>query len=129
MTEYIGIEIGRWGMNLAVVEAGRGQAVVAERRSVAFETPFSIEILEKSIPELLSGIEISSSSPAIISISPLMTAFRLIELPFSSESRIRQVIDFEMETLVPFQSEQIQTSFVRLSSLSSGTSSSGRSSS
>lgn len=123
MTEYIGIEIERWGMNLAVVEAGRGQAVVAERRSVAFETPFSIEVLEKSISELLSGIEISSSSPAIISISPLMTAFRLIELPFSSESRIRQVIDFEMETLVPFQSEQIQTSFVRVSSLSSGISS------
>jgi general secretion pathway protein L len=124
MTEYIGIEIGRRGMKLAVVEAGKTQAVVTEKRSIAFEEPFSIEIIGNSLEQLLSEIKISSSSPAVISITPLMTSCRIIELPFSSENRIRQVIDFEMESLVPLQTEQIQTSFVKLASLSSGSSSS-----
>lgn len=45
----------------------------------------------------------------MLSISPLMASFRLVELPFTSESKIRQVIDLEMETLVPFQTENMQS--------------------
>ena len=57
MTEYIGIEIGRRGMKLAVVEAGKTQAVVTEKRSIAFEEPFSIEIIEKSLDLINRHVE------------------------------------------------------------------------
>ncbi|WP_027359377.1 GspL/Epsl periplasmic domain-containing protein [Desulforegula conservatrix] len=112
-SEYIGIEIGRQRIGLAVIEADRNHVEIIEDRFLDLADSFSIEILEQSLPDLLSDVK-HVPRPVILSISPLMASFRLVELPFTSESKIRQVIDLEMETLVPFQTENMQSSFVRL---------------
>lgn len=112
-SEYIGIEIGRQRIGLAVIEADRNHVEIIEDRFLDLADSFSLEILEQSLPDLLSDAN-HVPRPVILSISPLMASFRLVELPFTSESKIRQVIDLEMETLVPFQTENLQSSFIRL---------------
>jgi len=122
-SEYIGIEIGRQRIGFAVVEADRNHIEIIEKRFLDLEESFSTELFEKRLPDLLSETG-QPPRPVILSITPLMASFRLVDLPFASESKIRQVIDLEMETLVPFQSDNMQTSFVRLSSRSGAATSS-----
>jgi len=116
-SEYIGIEIGRQKIGLAVVEADRNHVEIIEKRFLDLGHSFSVELLEKSLSDLMAESG-QTPKPVILSITPLIASFRLIDLPFSSENKIRQIIGPEMETLIPFQSENMQTSFVRLSSRS-----------
>lgn len=122
-SEYTGIEIGRHVIRIASVEAERNGSRIVDTASCALDAPFSSDIIEKKIIGLLPEIN-SAKGPAVISISPAFCAFRRIELPFSSDSKISQVIDSEIETLIPFQPERIKTSFTRIESGPGGKSSS-----
>lgn len=123
ISEYTGIEIGRQGLRFSVIEAEKNHARILESGFLDLEDAFTPGILEKKIPDLFSGTGVING-PVVLSISPSFVAFRRVDLPFSSESKIRQVIGPEIEPLIPFQPDRLQTSFIKIPSESDAKSSS-----
>ncbi len=109
---YLRLGINHSGLNAAIIEYGSKPSPVKEACHVAFsDLPLSDELsslsAEPVVPfaaamEIVSGkIDLSECRTAIIFVSSLFVSFRNLELPFKSEKKIRQVLPFELENLLP----------------------------
>lgn len=115
ISEYLGIEIGIRGIWLSSIKADKDSVSSENTDFFSYEGSFSIENIEKALHDVLKKTD---PTTLIVSVSPLFASFRLLSFPFSSESKIRQIIDLEMESLVPIQTESIKTEFIKLASRS-----------
>ncbi len=65
-----------------------------------------------------SRLDLKTCSTAIIFVSSVFVCFRNIDMPFSSKKKIKQILSFELEPLLPFVNETYISDFHMLDILS-----------
>ncbi len=112
---FLGLEIDTLGIKAMIIESGYKQALVKEDCHVLYEDlPDSQENpdpFDTGMDMVAQQIDLQACSTAIIFVSPLLVCFRNIELPFNSEKKIKQILTFELETLLPVISQAYVSDF------------------
>lgn len=108
----LGLDIGSWSIKAMVVESSlRRSTFVAWREHHiphdATGQPLSGE-LEAALASTLSGLEVDHQ---VAEVSPAQLLTREVELPFSDPKRIEQVLDFQLESVIPRPLDTLVTDY------------------
>ncbi|MDX2439446.1 MAG: hypothetical protein QNK40_02760 [Desulfobacterales bacterium] len=112
---FLGLELDTHGIKAMIVESGYKQALIKDDCHILYEDlPDSEETLDPfdAVMDMVAQqIDLQVCSTAIIFVSPLLVCFRNIALPFDSEKKIKQILTFELETLLPVISQAYISDF------------------
>ncbi len=111
----------------AWVEDRGGSALGQEPVSILFEdlpepleTPRDLEQttdpFDRAMEIMGSRLDLSPCSRAVIEVPSVWVSFRAADLPFTSPKKIRQVLEFELEPLLPISHEAYISDFLPLKS-------------
>lgn len=112
---FLGLEIDMLGIKAMMIESGYKQALIKDECHVLYEDlPDSEENPDPfaaGMDMVAQQIDLQACSTAIIFVSPLLVCFRNIALPFDSEKKIKQILTFELEPLLPVISQAYISDF------------------
>ncbi|SLM33235.1 hypothetical protein MTBBW1_970015 [Desulfamplus magnetovallimortis] len=100
--KILGIEIGTSIIYGVVIQKTRKGIFILD----ACHVPYDVKTheLEEALENLLSELDTTGCTASAITISPSMAFFRTLDFPFSSPAKIRQVLDFELASVLPLPS-------------------------
>lgn len=112
---FLGLELDRLGIKAMIIESGYKQVLIKDACHVLFkDLPDSEEKpdpFDAGMDMVAQQIDLQACSTAIIFVSPLLVCFRNIALPFDSEKKIKQILTFELEPLLPVVSQAYISDF------------------
>lgn len=105
----LGVDFGTFSVKIAQVERGMGEFKLVQ----AFEIPLVAEEVlshEQAATAALAKFLEDNPIPydsCVVSLPGTAVSFRSIELPFTNPKKIDQTIEFELESVVPFEIEEL----------------------
>ncbi len=115
---FLRIDLDQLGIRAKLVEQTSKNAVSGEECHVLFEelpeSEDNQDPFDAGLDIIAQQIDLSACSTAVIFVSSMGVFFRNMELPFSSEKKIRQVLPFELESFLPRSDEKYISDFHRL---------------
>lgn len=106
---FLRLELDSLGIKAMIIESGYKHHLIKDHCHVLYkELPDSKENpdpFDAGMNMIAQQIDLQRCSTAIIFVSPLSICFRNIDLPFGSEKKIKQILPFELETLLPVINE------------------------
>lgn len=105
----LGIDLGSYSVKIAQVERGFGEFKLVnffEVPLVAEEVLTYQEAASAALNKFISENPIPYDT-CVASIPSHMASFRVIELPFNNPKKIDQTLEFELESLVPFEIDDL----------------------
>jgi len=117
---FLRLDLDASGIKAMIVEQGYKKVFIKDDCHVLFEDlPDSeendIDPFDASMDVVAQLLDLESCSTAIIFVSPFQVSFRNIDLPFSKEKKVKQVLPFELEALLPGINETYISDFHMLS--------------
>ncbi|WP_022663777.1 PilN domain-containing protein [Desulfospira joergensenii] len=116
---FLRLELDDLGVHAAVAGKGPRQIQAPDECRIRFEDlPPSEEAsaFDTAMDLIAARLDLSSCSQATILVSSLWISFRSVDLPFSSPKKVRQVLGFELESLLPLSNEDYISDFFILKS-------------
>lgn len=107
----LGLDIGRDTIKVVQITGGVKEPRITAFAAICFEGD---EGLENALREI-SGHERFRSDAIITSIDSMALFYRYLKLPFSDDKKIRKVVPFELEPLLPLPIEQLLIDYVPVS--------------
>lgn len=112
---FLHLELDNSGIKAMVIDQSQPLALIKDDCHVRFEDlPDSDENsnpFDAGMDIVAQQLDLRACSTAVVFVSPLLVCFRNIDLPFSSEKKMRQVLPFELETLLPAVNEEYISDF------------------
>ena len=112
---FLYLELDDLGIFAAV--SGDGASRDREEFRIAYQDlPASEEekpAFDAAMDLAAARLDLSSCSQALLCVTPLWISFRSVDLPFSSPKKIRQVLEFELESLLPAGDELYVSDFLK----------------
>lgn len=105
----LGIDVGSYSVKIAQVQRGFGEFKLVnffEVPLVAEEVLTYHEAASAALSKFLADNPIPYDS-CVVSLPGTMVSYRAIELPFNNPKKIDQTLEFEIESLVPFEIDDI----------------------
>jgi Tfp pilus assembly PilM family ATPase/Tfp pilus assembly protein PilN len=111
MARIIGIDLGTWSVKMTVMRGGFGRFEVEENLyALVPQTDGSIPDIETRctvIEELFSGLTVESNTLHGTGFPSQQASLRLVQMPFTDKNQIAQTLEFEVESLVPYDLEEM----------------------
>ncbi len=112
---FLSLEIDDFGIKASIVESGYKQNLVQDHCHVLFkDLPVSEENpvpFDAGMDMVARQLGLQTCSTATIFVSPLSICFRNLSLPFGSKNKIKQILPFELENLLPTVQEDYISDF------------------
>nr|MDA3787365.1 hypothetical protein [Desulfobacula sp.] len=112
---FLRLELDNSGIKAMIIDSGYKHNLIKDHCHVLFkDLPDSEEnpdSFDAGMDMVAQKLDLQTCSTAIIFVSPLFICFRNIDLPFGSEKKIKQVLPFELETLLPVINETYISDF------------------
>lgn len=112
---FLSLELDDLGIKARIIESGYKQNLIKDHCHVQFK---DLPVSEKNIASFDAGMDmvaqqfdLQACSTAIIFVSPLSIYFRNLELPFGSKKKIKQILTFELENLLPVINKEYISDF------------------
>jgi type IV pilus assembly protein PilM len=113
----LGIDMGSYSVKIAQVVRGLGEFKLIsfyEVPLVAEEVLTYEQAAGAALTKFLDENSINYDS-CVVSIPGKMASFRTLEMPFGNVKKIDQTLEFELETLIPFELDQVLFDYTILS--------------
>jgi len=102
---FLRLEPDDLGIKASIVELSYKQALIKDDYYILFRDLLDLkenqDPFDAGMDMVARHLDLKSISTAIIFVSPLFVSFRNLDLPFHSEKKVKQVMSFELETLLP----------------------------
>ncbi|MCP3871742.1 MAG: PilN domain-containing protein [Desulfobacteraceae bacterium] len=102
---FLRLELDNFGIKAKIIEQSYKQTLIKDDCYVLYEElPQSEEnpdLFDTGMDLVIQHLDLEACSTAIIFVSTSLISFRNIDLPFSSQKKVKQVLPFELETLLP----------------------------
>ncbi|MCD4718471.1 MAG: PilN domain-containing protein [Desulfobacula sp.] len=102
---FLHLELDNLGIKAMIVEQNYKQTFIKGDCHILFEdlpdSEENIDPFDAGMDRVAQQLDLEICSTAVIFVSPLLVCFRSLELPFDSEKKVKQVLPFELETLLP----------------------------
>ena len=115
--KILGVEITRTGIYGVVLHLHGKRTKVLHTSQTGYSEGFSVEGVSHALETLISHPEVMACRTAAVIFSAALLSFRVLDFPFKSETKIRQVLDFELASHLPLAHEAYTTDFVVLDHL------------
>ena len=120
---FLHLELDNKGIKAKIIEQGYNSLIkdschvlFKELPDVKSEYSENSDIFDAGMDMVAKELELASCSKAVIFVSDLLVSFRNLELPFHSEKKIKQILPFELENLLPNNNEIYLSDFHMLDS-------------
>ncbi|MDM8539263.1 hypothetical protein QUF70_21115, partial [Desulfobacterales bacterium HSG17] len=120
---FLHLELDNKGIKAKIIEQGNNSLIKNRCRvlfkdlpEVKLEHSKTLELFDAGMDMVAKELDLASCSKAVIFVSDLLVSFRNLELPFNSEKKIKQVLPFELENLLPNDNETYISDFNMLDS-------------
>jgi type IV pilus assembly protein PilM len=106
---FLGIDLGSYSVKIAQLERGFGEFKLVN----FFEVPLVAEEIltyQESASAALNKFISENPIPfdtCVLSLPANVVSFRTLELPFDNPKKIAQTLEFELESLIPFEIEDL----------------------
>lgn len=117
MGNHIGLHISRGAVFAARLETTGKKRTIADSFSHAFEDEEGLSNALRECATRFSGV----NAEWAVGIPSDECSFRHLKFPFNGASRIRAALPFELESALPYSTDEIETSFLEMSSDNEGT--------
>ncbi len=121
---FLRLDINRLGIFAAVVEPGSKDKTPREPCHVLFDESPDLEDrsarFKDALEKITATIDIRPCTTAVLFVSCEHVSFRIINPRFTSEKKIRQILPFEIETVLPYNNSEYINDFHRLASVDTG---------
>ena len=111
MARIIGIDLGTWSVKMTVMQGGFGRFEVEENLyGLIPQTDGSIPDIETRcsvISEMFDGLAADANTVQGAGFPSQHASLRLVEMPFTDKNQIAQTLEFEVESLVPYDLEDM----------------------
>lgn len=94
---FLHLELDSKGIKAKIIEPGQSQTIIRDECQVLYESDSFDQVMD----EISRKINLSSCSTAVIFVPDNCVSFRNLDLPFRSETKIRKILPFELETVLP----------------------------
>ena len=108
----LGIEITTFAVHALLVKF-KGQKSLLQKKQSIFLKDFSQQAVVGAIKKIISTI--GSYDEIVTSISSSKVVFKELELPFIGRENIEMIVDYEVESLLPFSLDQAVIDFITVS--------------
>ncbi|MBC2704557.1 PilN domain-containing protein [Desulfobacula sp.] len=102
---FLHLELDNSGIKALIVDQNYKLALIKGDCRVRFEdlpdSDKNPDPFGAGMDRVAQLLDLRACSTAVIFVSPLLVSFRTIDLPFGSEKKMKQVLPFELETLLP----------------------------
>lgn len=102
---FLHFELDNLGIKAVIVEQSYKQTFVKGDCHILFEdlpdSEENIDPFDAGMDMVAQKFDFTICSAAVIFVPSLLVCFRNLKLPFNSEKKIKQVLPFELETLLP----------------------------
>ncbi len=105
----LGIDIGSYSVKIVQVERGFGEFKIVSFHEVPLVAEEVLTYEQSASAALTKFLEENpvNYDSCILSLPGLRASFRTLEMPFGNAKKIDQTLEFELETLVPFDIEEL----------------------
>ena len=110
--KILGVEITRTGIYGVVLHHHGKRTEVLHTSHILYSEGFSVEGASHALEALISHPEVNACRVSAVVFSAAILSFRELNFPFKSETKIRQVLDFELTSHLPLAHEAYTTDFV-----------------
>ncbi len=115
---FLRLELDSKGIKAKIIEQGYN-SLIKNRCRVLFKDLPEVkpehsepsELFDAGMDMVAKELDLVPCSKAVIFVSDLLVSFRNLELPFNSEKKIKQVLPFELENLLPNDNETYISDF------------------
>lgn len=115
---YLRIDLDQFGLRAMLIEQNAKNELPGEVFHLLFaDIPDATEgqdLFDAGMDIISQQIDLSVCSTAVLFVSSLTVFFRILELPFRSEKKIRQVLPFELEPFLPNDDQICISDFYRI---------------
>ncbi len=113
---FLRLELDTSGIKAMIIEQSHKQAFIKGDCHILFkDLPDSEkDPFDAAMDWIAQQLDLSMCSTAVIFVSPLFVCFRNLGLPFNSEKKIKQILPFELENLLPAVNETYISDFYML---------------
>lgn len=103
---FLRLELDRYGIKAMVVEQNYKKNLIKDHGHVLFENLLDPkekqeDLFSRGMDVIVRDLDLEACSTAVIFLSQAFISFRNIVLPFRSGKKIRQILPFELESLLP----------------------------
>lgn len=107
---FLHLELDSEGISAKIIEPGQSQTVIRDECQVLYESDSFDQVMDI----IAQKMPLSSCTTAVIFVPDSLVSFRNLELPFRSDSKIRKILPFELETVLPDPEEVYISDFLVL---------------
>ena len=115
---YLRIDLDQFGLKAMLIAQNAKNELPGEGcHLLCADIPDATEgqdLFDAGMDIVVQHIDLSGCSTAVLFVSSLNVFFRTLELPFSSEKKIRQVLPFELEPFLPNDDQICISDFYRI---------------
>ena len=112
---FLHLELDTFGIKAMIIESGYKNNSIKDQCLILFkdmpDPEENSDPFDTGMNIVAQQLDLKICSTAIIFVSQLSICFRNIELPFSSEKKIKQILPFELETRLPLINEAYISDF------------------
>src|SRR5262249_4662970 len=113
----LGIDLGSYSVKIAQVERGFGEFKLVRFYEVPLVAEEVLSYEQSASAALTKFFEENpiAYDSSVVSLPGTMASFRTLSMPFGNVKKIDQTMEFELETLVPFDIEEVVFDYTILS--------------
>ncbi|MCD4736128.1 MAG: hypothetical protein K8R53_08805 [Bacteroidales bacterium] len=112
---FLRLELDASGIKAMIVEQNYKKLDIKDDCHVLFEdlpdSEENMDPFDAGMDMVAQQLDLEMCSTAVIFVSPLLVCFRNLEFPFNSEKKVKEILPFELETLLPVVNETYISDF------------------
>lgn len=112
---FLRLDLDSSGIKAQIIEHSNTQAFIKGECHVRYESLLDTsdpgDLFDAGMDRVAQQIDIGTCSTAVIFVPSFSVSFRNIDLPFRSEKKIKQILPFELETVLPYSNRAYVSDF------------------
>ncbi|MBF0389238.1 MAG: hypothetical protein HQK71_03950 [Desulfamplus sp.] len=116
--KILGVEISLDSLSAVVIKRGLKSCTILDL-GITLLNRFDTKEFADKFEKLLSKLNLKGCKNAAICLPASLISFRSLTIPFNSESKIRQILNYELNSHLPVSNVSYISDFIQVSSLNS----------